>query len=87
MNYEIIVIDDNSPDKTYEVAQQLAEIYGEKHIVRPVFSCIYQFCNCSRYYIAGLGNSVWDQRTAMASNSLRGTTLSSWMLTSRIMCV
>ncbi|CAL1607167.1 unnamed protein product [Knipowitschia caucasica] len=35
-NYEIIVIDDGSPDGTLQVAQQLQEIYGEdKILLRP----------------------------------------------------
>lgn len=34
IDYEIIVIDDNSPDKTLEVAQELQKIYGENRIVR-----------------------------------------------------
>lgn len=35
-NYEIIIIDDNSPDKTQEVAEQLQKIYGdEKIVLRP----------------------------------------------------
>lgn len=33
-NYEIIVIDDGSPDGTLEVAEQLQKIYGEDKIVR-----------------------------------------------------
>lgn len=34
--YEIIVIDDNSPDGTLEVAKQLQQIYGaEKIVLRP----------------------------------------------------
>jgi len=33
-NYEVIIIDDNSPDGTLEVAKQLQAIYGEDHIVR-----------------------------------------------------
>jgi len=32
-DYEVIIIDDNSPDKTIEVAKQLQQIYGEDHIV------------------------------------------------------
>ncbi|XP_022338989.2 dolichol-phosphate mannosyltransferase subunit 1-like [Crassostrea virginica] len=35
-NFEIIVIDDGSPDKTLEVAKQLQKIYGsEKIVLRP----------------------------------------------------
>lgn len=33
LNYEIIVIDDGSPDGTLEVAEQLQKIYGEDRIV------------------------------------------------------
>eukprot|EP00158_Paraphelidium_tribonemae_P001531 Partr_v1_DN24517_c0_g1_i1_m19736 putative dolicholphosphate mannosyltransferase len=33
IDYEIIVIDDNSPDGTLQVAQQLQKIYGEDRIV------------------------------------------------------
>eukprot|EP01121_Diplochlamys_sp_Union-15-3_P005787 TRINITY_DN16122_c0_g1_i1.p1 TRINITY_DN16122_c0_g1~~TRINITY_DN16122_c0_g1_i1.p1 ORF type:complete len:136 (-),score=25.02 TRINITY_DN16122_c0_g1_i1:306-713(-) len=32
-NYEVIVIDDNSPDGTQEVAKQLQTVYGEDKIV------------------------------------------------------
>lgn len=32
-NYEIIIIDDGSPDGTLEVAEQLQKIYGEHRIV------------------------------------------------------
>lgn len=32
-NYEIIVIDDGSPDGTLDVAKQLQHIYGEEKIV------------------------------------------------------
>ncbi|TPX66022.1 hypothetical protein SpCBS45565_g04765 [Spizellomyces sp. 'palustris'] len=33
LKYEIIVIDDASPDGTLEVAKQLQKVYGEEHIV------------------------------------------------------
>ena len=36
-NFEIIVIDDGSPDKTLEVAKQLQKIYGSEKIVCCVF--------------------------------------------------
>lgn len=32
-NYEIIVIDDGSPDGTLQIAEQLQKIYGEDKIV------------------------------------------------------
>ncbi|OMH81514.1 Dolichol-phosphate mannosyltransferase, partial [Zancudomyces culisetae] len=32
IDYEIIIIDDNSPDGTLEVAKRLQQIYGEKRI-------------------------------------------------------
>lgn len=31
--YEIVIIDDNSPDGTQDVVKQLIEHFGEKHIV------------------------------------------------------
>lgn len=33
LDYEIIIIDDASPDGTLEIAKQLQKVYGEKHIV------------------------------------------------------
>lgn len=33
LNYEIIIIDDASPDGTLDVAKQLQKIYGEKKIL------------------------------------------------------
>lgn len=40
--YEIIVIDDNSPDGTLQVAEELQQLYGEEKIVstRTVLHCI-----------------------------------------------
>jgi dolichol-phosphate mannosyltransferase len=36
INYEIIIIDDNSPDGTQDVAKQLIQIYGQdKILLRP----------------------------------------------------
>lgn len=32
-DYEVIVIDDNSPDGTLQVAKQLQQIYGQERIV------------------------------------------------------
>lgn len=34
IDYEIIIIDDGSPDGTLEVAKQLENIYGKNKIVR-----------------------------------------------------
>lgn len=34
LDYEIVIIDDNSPDKTVEVAKQLQNIFGKDRIVR-----------------------------------------------------
>ena len=36
-DYEIIVIDDGSPDGTLEVAEQLQKIYGEDKIVSRIY--------------------------------------------------
>ena len=41
-NYEVIIIDDNSPDGTLEVAKELQKLYGEDKIVS------YAVCNVSR---------------------------------------
>ncbi|RUS15273.1 hypothetical protein BC938DRAFT_477020 [Jimgerdemannia flammicorona] len=36
INWEIVIIDDNSPDGTQEIAGQLAKVYGEDRIARPI---------------------------------------------------
>ncbi|KNE58945.1 dolichol-phosphate mannosyltransferase [Allomyces macrogynus ATCC 38327] len=33
INYEIVIIDDNSPDGTLDIAKQLQDAYGKEHIV------------------------------------------------------
>ena len=33
IEWEVIVVDDNSPDGTQEIAKQLAKVYGEDKIV------------------------------------------------------
>ena len=32
-DFEIVIVDDNSPDGTYDVAKDLQKIYGEKRIL------------------------------------------------------
>lgn len=39
IDFEIIIIDDGSPDGTQEIAQQLEKIYGSDKIV----SCVFGF--------------------------------------------
>lgn len=45
--WEIIVVDDASPDGTQEVARQLARTYGEDKIVSPLSS--HQLCRLTLY--------------------------------------
>jgi len=33
LNYEIIIVDDNSPDGTQDIARKCAQVWGEDHIV------------------------------------------------------
>lgn len=39
LDWEVIIVDDASPDGTQEIAKQLAKVYGEDKIVR-----LYSFC-------------------------------------------
>lgn len=34
INWEIVIVDDNSPDGTQDIAKELARVYGEDKIVR-----------------------------------------------------
>jgi len=36
IEWEIIIVDDASPDGTQEIAKQLEGIYGEDRLVRPL---------------------------------------------------
>ena len=44
INYEIIIIDDGSPDGTRDVAEQLEKIYGSDKIVSHVN--LYRLASC-----------------------------------------
>lgn len=35
LHWEVVIVDDNSPDGTQEVAKQLAQIYGDSIVLRP----------------------------------------------------
>ncbi|OON16074.1 hypothetical protein X801_08116, partial [Opisthorchis viverrini] len=36
--YEVIIVDDNSPDGTLDVAKRLQEIYGKEKICIPLYT-------------------------------------------------
>lgn len=59
LNYEIIIIDDNSPDNTIEIAEQLQNVYGKDHIV---------YNSYGRFFVLDLVNLDWEQLTYMESN-------------------
>ena len=42
LDWEVIIVDDASPDGTQEIAKQLAKVYGEDKIVGFNFSCYCQ---------------------------------------------
>ncbi|NWX19029.1 DPM1 mannosyltransferase, partial [Aegotheles bennettii] len=55
-DFEIIVIDDGSPDGTQEVAQQLAEIYGsDKIVMRVIISVLF---SSGTAYIHGMKHAT-----------------------------
>lgn len=35
LHWEVVIVDDNSPDGTQEVAKQLAQVYGDSIVLRP----------------------------------------------------
>lgn len=57
LDYEIIVIDDNSPDKTLEIAQELQNIYGcDRIVLRPRASKL----GLGSAYIHGIKHATGD---------------------------
>ncbi len=54
--WEVIVVDDNSPDGTQEIAKQLATVYGEDKIV----SFAAHFLFCSAKAMSGSETSCWQ---------------------------
>ena len=42
LDWEVIIVDDASPDGTQEIAKQLAKVYGEDKIVGFYYSCYCQ---------------------------------------------
>lgn len=57
LDYEIIVIDDGSPDKTLEIAQELQDIYGtDKIVLRPRASKL----GLGSAYIHGIKHATGD---------------------------
>jgi len=49
LNYEIIVIDDGSPDGTLDIAKKLQDIYGADKIVSDVLN-LSKLCQEEGYY-------------------------------------
>lgn len=93
-DYEIIVIDDNSPDGTQEVVKKMQQVYGEDKIVSteqgarpgssprpPLPPCpSSSHSNCG----PGLESLAWELPTSTASITPRVTLSSSWTPTSPI---
>ena len=54
-DYEIIIIDDGSPDGTLDVAKELQKIYGENHIVN------IQHPNVFMHHLITTLSRYWDR--------------------------
>lgn len=72
-NWEIVVVDDASPDGTQEVARELAAVYGEDKIVCGTRCCLCIALTRIRYSNPVQANWDWGRRRCYASHAILTT--------------